>query len=189
MRSKFNLVGNLLIGLSLVSLFLVYYPLLIEEAKFRLGPKSSLTPNDPGFSLIIPRLGINQAVTANVDSQNPQAYQPVLEKTLAHAQHSSLPGEEGSVFIFGHSSDNPFSITRYNTSFYLLDHLKPGDEIQVYFQNQAYTYQVTHKQTVKPHQAEALTSSDNNLLILQTCTPPGTSLNRLLIFAQPLTQS
>src|SRR5258708_28132 len=47
-----------------------------------------LTPIDPLFSILIPKLGIDEQVVPNVDPDNPQAYLHVLQHAIAHARGS-----------------------------------------------------------------------------------------------------
>ena len=49
-----------------------------------------------------------------------------------------------------------------------------------------YKYKVTERKEVSPTAVSYLVNHTENQLILQTCTPIGTSLNRLLVFATPV---
>ncbi len=184
-------IGNFLIAFSLISTLYIYYPLLKLQFAYQFStPSQNTIPKSTQFGLVIDKINVNEIIYPNIDPFNKTSYLPILHKGLAHAKGSSLPSQDGNIFIFGHSSDNPFSITRYNTSFYLLDKLQTGDQIKLYHQDQEYLFQVTSKQTVKPYQVEFLTQnspqSTSQQLILQTCTPVGTSINRLLVFATPI---
>ena len=107
---------------------------------------------------------------------------------MAHAAGSALPDEDGTIYIFGHSTDADINVARYNAVFYLLRKLEPGDLIQVYFQGQEYRYQVIAKKTVDPTDIADITSvTGQRRLVLQTCWPPGTTWKRLLIIAEPET--
>ena len=89
--------------------------------------------------------------------------------------------------MFAHSTDSPINIIRYNAIFYLLRELDRGDEIEVYFAGVKHRYIVTDKKIVEPTDVQYLTPTNNESkeqLILQTCWPPGTTLKRLLIFAE-----
>lgn len=186
MNRATKILGNLLIFFAVASTLYIYFPLLRAELTYRTHSSQSQTPVSTDFGIVIDKLGINDSITRNVDPFNQSEYLPVLEHSVAHAAGTSLPGTGGNTFLFAHSSDNPFSITRYNTSFYLLDRLDPGDQITLYYQNQPYHYQVRQLQVVKPWQVQALTQNSSPGLVLQTCTPVGTSINRLLVFADPV---
>lgn len=103
---------------------------------------------------------------------------------MAVASGFAKPGEAGTTYIFAHSSDSPWNITSYNTVFFRLGELKSGDLVEIKYQGRDFKYQVTHSVEVWPNEVEALTKNSSDQLILQTCTPVGTSLKRLLVFAK-----
>lgn len=180
-------LGTLFITISLLSFLYIYLPILKLEFAYRFQPAAApiTLPASPQFGLVIDKLGINQPVVAQVDPFDPQAYLPVLKTAVAHARTSALPGQPGNIFLFAHSSDNPLAITRYNTSFYLLDKLQPGDQIKLYYQSTPFLYQVAETKIVSPGDIAALAAAtDTSQLTLQTCYPVGTSLKRLLVIAR-----
>jgi sortase A len=147
-----------------------------------------ITPVSPEFSLVIPRIFANVAVTENVNPQDKSIYQSVLKQAggVAHAAGSALPGEPGTVYIFGHSTDATINVERFNAVFYLLRKLEAGDEIIIYYKNTPYKYIVSEKKTVNPDDISDITNVTNQpRLVLQTCWPPGTTWKRLLVIAQP----
>lgn len=191
MNSISKNIGVLLIigGLSLIGL--IYGPVLKEELRYHLASIKSapqeeeIIPQSEEFGLIVPKIGINARVFPNVDAQNPQEYLPLLAQGVAHAKGSVLPGEEGNVFIFAHSSDTPFNITRYNAIFYLIGKLEPGDEIIIHFHYVRYLYKVVDIKIVPPELvADHIGRFSGKTLTLQTCHPPGTTINRLLVTAK-----
>ncbi len=145
-----------------------------------------LIPVDPEFSIVIPKIGANAKVLANVDSADERIYLEALKKGVAHAAGTSFPGEGSHIFLFAHSTDYFWNVGLYNAVFYLLYKLEKGDEIDLFYQGKRYVYQVIGKNIVNPNQVEYLTRKSNKeFLTLQTCWPPGTTLQRLLIFAVP----
>ncbi|HSX09584.1 MAG TPA: sortase [Candidatus Saccharimonadales bacterium] len=146
-----------------------------------------LTPIDPLFSILIPKLGIDEKVVANVDPNDPNAYLPVLQHAIAHAKGSVFPGDFGTTYLFAHSTDNWWDVGRYNAVFYTLSNLSVGDEIDVFYNNRRYTYTVTQQLISSPEDVTLLTSehSGPSKLVLQTCWPPGTSFKRLYVIAAP----
>lgn len=191
MNSISKSIGILLVigGLSLIGL--IYGPVLKEELRYRatsIGAppqEEEIIPQSEEFGLIIPKIGINAKVFAYVDANNPKEYLPLLTQGVAHAKGSVLPGEKGNVFIFAHSSDTPFNITQYNAVFYLIGKLEPGDEIIIYFQYERYVYKVVDKKIVPPELvSDAVRYLEGKTLTLQTCHPPGTTINRLLVIAK-----
>lgn len=143
-----------------------------------------LVPEDPAFSLVIPKIGANAKVVSNVDPGNEEEYLEALKFGIAHAKGTQFPGESGHTFLFAHSTDYIWNIGSYNAVFYLLYKLDKGDEVNVFYKNQRYVYQVTDKAIITPEQTEYLTrTSTDEILTLQTCWPPGTTLKRLVVTA------
>ena len=153
------------------------------------GPQEQiLTPPDTSFSILIPKIGASAKVFPNVDISNQDVYLPILMKGVAHAAGTVFPGMNGNVYLFAHSTDNFWDVGRYNAVFYLLKDLNKGDEIVIFYQNKRYNYIVTGSKIVDPSDVSYLVNSQNQdkqQLILQTCWPPGTTLQRLLVFASP----
>lgn len=147
----------------------------------------TLTPVSTDFSVVIPKIGANERVTPNVNPADGNEYLDVLKRTVAHARGSSLPGLNGTTYLFAHSADNFWDVGRYNAVFYLLKDLSLGDDISVFFQNKRYNYTVYDKKIVDPVEVGYMAANigQGEKLILQTCWPPGTAWKRLLIFAKP----
>ena len=119
---------------------------------------------------------------------DPNKFLPILQKGVAHARGTVFPGMKGNIYLFAHSTDNFWDVGRYNAVFYLLKDLTKGDEVVIFYQNHRYEYVVTGSKIVNPSDVSYLVDSqklDRQQLILQTCWPPGTALQRLLVFAQP----
>ncbi len=146
-----------------------------------------LTPIDPLFSILIPKLGIDEKIFPNVDPNNPTEYLSVLKQGIAHAKGSVFPGEAGTTYLFAHSADNWWDIEHYNAIFYTLNNLSSGDEISIFFENRRYEYVVSGTVISDPQDVSYLTSqhTGEQRLVLQTCWPPGTTFKRLYVIAKP----
>ena len=109
-----------------------------------------------------------------------------LKKGVVRYPGTARPGEVGNAFVFGHSSNYPWIKSEYNDIFALLDNLATGDEIIVFYDQVKYVYHVTDRATVKPGDVKTLESRDKTRkeLSLMTCWPVGTTLERLIIFAE-----
>lgn len=139
------------------------------------------------FSVVIPKIDAASNVIANVDASNEEEYQEALQKGVAHARGTMFPSQGGTIFLFSHSTDSPINIARYNAVFFLLRKLEAGDRIIVYFADKKYEYQVENKLITNPKDTSWLTEEGlGERLILQTCEPPGTNWNRLLVIARPV---
>lgn len=152
-------------------------------------PVEVLVPTDPNYSIVIPKIGANANILGNVDAGNETEYLQALQNGVAHAQGTAFPGENGHIFLFAHSTDYIWNVGTYNAVFYLLYKLEQGDEVNLFYKGTRHVYKVTGKQVVDPSEVEYLTRKTNKeFLTLQTCWPPGTTLKRMLIFAEPVVQ-
>ena len=153
------------------------------------GPKDQiLVPKDTDFSILIPKIGASAKVFSNVDPSNQDEFLPILMQGVAHAAGTVFPGINGNIYLFAHSTDNFWDVGRYNAVFYLLKDLTKGDEVVIFYKNKRYNYIVTGSKIVSPSDISYLVNSQNQdkqQLILQTCWPPGTTWQRLLVFASP----
>jgi LPXTG-site transpeptidase (sortase) family protein len=152
---------------------------LLEKKTLYISPRKS------DFSLLIPRIGLTVPVVKNVSMSNRGEYVDALKHGVAHASGSVLPGQNGNSYYFAHSSLDFWELGPYATSFNLLNKLIPGDEIYVYLDNQRFVYKVLQTEIVKgwdtvPYYRNFV----RPMLTLQTCDPPGTTLNRFLVLAE-----
>ena len=151
---------------------------------FNIKQTEILVPQDPNFSIIIPKIGANARILSNIDASNEKIYLDALNKGVAHTLGTAFPGEGGHIFLFAHSTDYFWNVSTYNAVFYLLSKLKNRDEVDIFYQGQRYVYRVIGSEVVDPSQIQYLTRKTNReFLTLQTCWPPGTTLKRLLVFA------
>lgn len=145
-----------------------------------------LVPIDPNFSLIVEKIGANAVVVPNVDPSNKSVYTEALKRGVAHALGTSFPGQPGVTYMFAHSTDTILNVPRYNAIFYLLWDMKPQDRIVVFFGGKRYDYIVTETKITEPTDVSYFTlKTEEQILVLQTCYPPGTTWKRLLVIAKP----
>ncbi len=146
-----------------------------------------LVPGNTNFSLVIPKIGANSKVFPNVDPSREENYLPILKQGVAQAAGSALPDQDGTVYMFAHSTDNFWDVGLYNAVFYLLKDLSKGDGVTVFYNNKRFDYIVTKTIITNPGDIGYLTQSraTDRQLILQTCWPPGTTWKRLLVIATP----
>lgn len=146
----------------------------------------ALEPVNTEFALVIEKLGINVPVVKDVPVSDSDAYMKALEQGVAHALVSDYPSTNpGNVYIFAHASLNFWKLGKYATVFNLLRHLNLGDSIHVFFQDQHFVYKVVGVERYKGWEVYPLTRPVlEPILTLQTCDPPGTTLNRLVVTAK-----
>jgi sortase A len=179
-------LGNGLMAMAVLGLVWTFWPILREEWLYRMGNKQiSQGTIDATYSIEIPSIAVRANVILGVDPFKPKVYHEALQHGVAQALHTALPGEPGTQFLFAHSSDAPWRMTRDNTAFFRLNRVKPGDEIFITYQGQLFRYVATELKIVWPSEVKFLKANENQL-ILQTCTPMGTDWKRLLVFARPV---
>ncbi|MBI2598694.1 sortase [Candidatus Curtissbacteria bacterium] len=204
-------VGNVLILIAAVSLLYTFWPLIsvssrhfvekVQGKKYQAAQSGQtfggllgnndqnikvLVPKDPNFSIIVEKIGADAPVIPNVDPASKDVYQAALKRGVAHALGTSFPGQPGISYLFAHSTDTIFNVPRYNAIFYLLGDMKAGDKIVVFFAGKRYDYVVTETKITDPEDVSYLTlKTPEQILVLQTCYPPGTLWKRLLVIAKP----
>jgi sortase A len=105
-----------------------------------------------------------------------------LERGIIRYPGSAKPGEDGSSFIFWHSSNFPWIKWDYNDVFSLLDNVTNNDEIIVYYDQKKYVYKITEKKVITPWDVSILNRDEKKPEItLMTCWPIWTTLNRLIV--------
>ena len=159
------------------------------------APASGIDAIDPTVTqtvsaeprLIIPKLNVDVPIRFGVPLSGVMA---AMNDGVAHyriAGASAYPGEVGNFVITGHSAGDVYSSNQYKYIFSGLERLDDGDLIYVNYNSVRYTYRVTKKQIIDPSNVVALViDTDKPLLTLVTCTPLGTSRNRLLVIAEQI---
>lgn len=142
---------------------------------------------DTQFSLYVPKIDARSKVIANVDPGDSKIYQEVLKDGVAHSKGTNFPGQGKLIYMFSHSTNSAWWAARYGAQFYLLNKLVAGDEVIIFYAGHEYRYQVEETKVVPPTEVSWLTDQGKGeMLILQTCTPAGTTQNRLLVIAKPV---
>lgn len=151
------------------------------------GSVNSDAPIGDEPSIIIPQIDVNVPVVYDEPSFAEEKVQKALERGVVHYGTTAKPGENGNVVIVGHSSNNWWDSGKYKFAFILLDKLQQNDEIVLHYQGTRYVYQVETKKVVEPTNTSVLNQTEEPRLTLITCTPPGTSWQRLIVQARQVT--
>lgn len=182
----------------------------IDISKYISNPKnlSSLTSNalslnilqpDPTslnyngiFYISIPSIGLNRLpVQSNVDSSSEDAYNAVLNNTLAHFKSTGLPISDikNNIVIYGHSASpnlNP-SRTTPLMAFSFIPELQVGDEIIIEIEGKEYMYRMFSSKVVAPNETSIITGTKGRgTLTLFTCFPAGTDRERYVVVGKPV---
>ena len=210
-KSFWRVFPNLFIVVGLALVFLAVVPYLRDEVWYFLkqqkhqefvlggvGQKDSVfarylsakpilvEPVDRNFGIVIEKIGVNAPVAADVAVSDEAVYKEALNYGVAHASSSSYPSKEpGNVYLFAHSSLNFWELGKYAQVFNLLRKLEVGDTVHIFYEGDDFVYRVVNKEVYKGFNTYALTRPViEPLLTLQTCDPPGTTLNRLVVTAK-----
>lgn len=145
---------------------------------------SSIDPVDKQFGIVIPKIGVNARILASINPTKPEEYTEAMKQGIAHASTSFLPDENGTVYLFSHSTSYDWFVRDLNAIFYLLKNLEPKDRIVIFYKEKQYEYEITDKRIVSASAVSYLVPQKGaQKLILQTCWPPGSTTERLLLFA------
>lgn len=160
---------------------------LTSSTQSRAPGQPSTAPTVAKNTLVIPSLTVEAPILWNVplnDALNG------LQRGVVHAQETVLPGNAGRTFVIGHSAGYWWTRNPWTKVFALLEELEPGELIYLDYEGNRYVYRVTRSETVLPRDVQVLTAgpADRNELALMTCTPVGTTLRRLIVLAEPVTQ-
>jgi len=196
-------LGAGIIAFGFIGIIFSFWPIAKAEFLYRFGSKNQVQISkfaeiigksqaadlglDPYFSIYIPKIDAKAKVIPNVDPGDPADYLSALAEGVAHAKGTYFPGQGKTIYLFSHSTDSPIDIAKYNAIFYLLGKLNNGDRIIIYFLGVEHDYVVTKKFVTSANDTSWLKDDGSGeRLILQTCDPPGTDWNRLLVIARPV---
>lgn len=148
-------------------------------------PELKGAPIDTKFGIFVEKIGANARIVSDVNPYSAQEYDAALSQGVGHAKGTAYPGQVGNVYLFAHNTLNAWDIPRYNAVFFLLHNLEAGDRITTFYNDQRYDYIVFDKNIHKPSDLSPLTTKYSEpILSLQTCWPPGTTWQRLVVRAK-----
>lgn len=126
-------------------------------------------------NLIIPKIGVNMpiAVTDNEATG--------LDRGAWLMPDTSTPDKGGNTAFAGHRFRY---VPPSSKTFYLLDKLTIGDEVEVNWQGKTYLYEVKETKIVPPSAVEVLDTTARPTITLITCDPVFSTANRLIVRAE-----
>lgn len=145
------------------------------------GVAASSTPE-----VIIPKINVEAPLNFSATSIDENQIENALQDGVVHYPTTVMPGQTGNTAFFGHSSNNILNPGHYKFVFTLLHELVPGDTFYLTYGGKVYAYQVFQKEVVSPNDVSVLNnvSGKTATATLITCDPPGTSINRLIIWGE-----
>lgn len=187
-------LGALLTGFAVFAIF--NSQVILGQIQYIINPGSGDSSNvsaaldekvGPEPLVIIPKINVSAPVVYDVQTFNEQAVQKALERGVVHYGTTALPGQLGNNVIVGHSSNNWWASGKYKFAFVLLDKLEIGDTFILNYDSKRYVYEVTSKKVVDPKDTSVLSQNTTvPITTLITCTPAGTSLNRLVVVGKQI---
>lgn len=146
---------------------------------------SNVVSSEP--KLVIPKISVDVPIIWNADASSQDSLNAAMNNGVVWFNiegANAKPGEMGNFVLSGHSSNDWLEKGDYKFIFAPLEKMQDGDTIYVNYNGVRYTYVITGRKVVKPTDVAALhIGTDKPRLTLITCTPLGTALNRLLVFA------
>lgn len=146
---------------------------------------TSIDKNAPP-AVIIPKIKVNAPVIYDETIINQDQFLKDLESGVVHYPNTALPGQEGNIVLFGHSSEAWWAPGNYKYVFTLLDKLQVQDVVYLNYKGTRYVYRIYDIKVVEPNDLSVLNQSSGHVLTLLTCTPVGTSQKRLVLRAEQI---
>lgn len=125
--------------------------------------------------VVIPSIGVDMEI-----------FEGPNEKTLDKGgiwriPNTSTPDKGGNTVVSGHR-------WRYlppsNSTLYLLDKVKDGEPVIVYWQGKEYDYRISGREVVDPTRVEILENTPEPRLTIFTCTPLYSTKQRLVLYGE-----
>jgi LPXTG-site transpeptidase (sortase) family protein len=153
-----------------------------------LGSDVEVNTSIPG-RLEIPSLNANAPLMWTDDPKN---FDQDLQSGVVHYPGTSLPGQIGTAYISGHSSNYVWAKGNYNHVFTHLGDLADNTSFKItVVQKNGHDailhYVVVGRQQYDPKDQAQFQNTGNSVVALSTCWPVGSTAKRLVVFGQ-LTQ-
>lgn len=139
-------------------------------------------------TVVIDKIGLRAPIVLPA-SKNYGVLKSALEQGIVHYPDSALPGQDGNVFLFGHSSSRIFETNPNYKVFNRVQDLKSGDIILIQANGKEFRYQVSSVKIMQPNETKIYFASTKPMLTLSTCWPIGDPKNRTVVEAEFLGQA
>ena len=148
-------------------------------------PPIRVDPVSTDFGIVIEKIGVNAPIVADVNVASYKEYFEALKSGVAQAKGSAKPGQSGNTYLFAHSALDFWNFGKYAKVFTLLGQVGKGDRVVLFYGGRRFDYVIESKEVFKGFDLTPLLREfAQPTLTLQTCDPPGTALNRLVVTAR-----
>ncbi len=136
--------------------------------------------------LNIPSIDVSAPLIWTTDPKN---FDADLQNGLVHYPGTAFPGQNGTAYISGHSSNYVWAQGKFNNILVRLGELKPYDSFSIEVQGSdgkkiTYHYVVMSSQIYKADDQAQFANNGSSVVALSTCWPVGTSAKRLVVFGR-----
>lgn len=183
LRNKIKIFQIILFGVFIIgSLVFLIYPFL-PAIEYYINPPEVEYISQSEFSkikkqipdenyLIIPKIGVRMPI---VEGENEDE---ALDSGAWHLPGTSTPVLMGNMVLAAHRFKYK---PPHERTFYLLDKIKEGDLLQVFWEGRGYLYKVASSEIVEPDKTEVLEETPEPTLTLITCHPLFSDKKRLIV--------
>lgn len=164
-----------IIGALLLSISVIYHTEQLINLTFyhQQLPPTNINRTSKPVEITIDSVDIELPIVETVIANN--TWQ-IADNGISHLAQSARPGENGTIIMYGHNTDDRFGPIRW---------INLGDKITITTADtHTFTYIVTKIETVDPNNTKILTSQKGETLILYTCTGFA-DLQRYILIAKP----
>jgi len=160
-------------------------PLVALSAKAA-NPLAAIPTADKGNWVKIPSLNVRVPLIEAKSMTDAEVLNS-LANGVAMYPNGVLPGQNGNVFIAGHSSGEPWK-GPYRFAFLNISKLKKNDSVLIDYHENRYTYIVTDSRVINPNNDKFIESTGKTpTLSLMACWPIWTAKNRTIVEAKLIT--
>jgi LPXTG-site transpeptidase (sortase) family protein len=153
---------------------------LVGLAAKATNPLTAIHTSDQGNWVKIPSLNVRVPLVEPKTMTDADVLNS-LANGVAMYPNGVLPGDNGNVFIAGHSSGEPWKGS-YRFAFININKLQKNDTVLIDYRGNRFTYIVTDSRVINPNDNKFIESSGNTpTLSLMACWPIWTAKNRMII--------
>ena len=138
-------------------------------------PEVGNKPTPPDNRLVVPSINVDMSIL-----EGPT--QKTLDRGgIWHIPKTSDPTQGGNMVLSGHRWQY---LPPSSTTLYLLDKVKDGEPVIVYWHGVEYDYRIVGREIVNPTRVDILNNTEEPRLTIFTCTPLFSTKQRLVLYGQ-----